>query len=75
MTSLELQLNDAARRTDGRFLAWVLGAFTGWKRRRAQRLALQDLAAFSPYLLNDLGITPGDIAALEQRAFAARRCP
>ena len=75
MTSLELQLNDAVRRTDGGFLARVLGAFTGWKRRRAQRLALQDLAAFSPYLLNDLGITPGDIAALEQRAFAARRCP
>ena len=74
MTSLELQLDEAVHRTDRRLFAGAAAALARWRHRRAQRLALQDLVAFSPHLLNDLGITPGDIAAaLEGRAFDARR--
>ena len=74
MTSLELQIDHTARRNDGQLFTGLAAALARWKHRRAQRLALQDLVAFSPHLLNDLGITPGDIAAaLEGRAFEARR--
>ncbi len=77
MTSIELESCPAdlqrpmARPSLAARLSTHLAA---WNRKRAQRLALRDLVAFSPYLLDDLGITPGDIAAaLEQRAFEARR--
>lgn len=77
MTSIELDIGLTAPRRDTRRLslgAWLAGFIAGWRKRRAQRLALQDLMAFSPYMLDDLGISADDIAAaIEQRAFEARR--
>jgi uncharacterized protein YjiS (DUF1127 family) len=74
MTILDLQLDRPAVRSEGRFFARLLGFFATRRQRRAQLLALNDLAAFSPHLLNDLGITRADIAAgLEARRFEASR--
>jgi uncharacterized protein YjiS (DUF1127 family) len=77
MTSIGLDIGlaeprQAARRpTLGAKLAAI---YADWKTRRARRLALQDLMAFSPHLLNDLGITQADIAAgLEARPFEVSR--
>lgn len=77
MTSIELDIGLTAPRQATRrssLGAWLAGFIAGWRKRRAQRLALQDLVAFSPYMLDDLGITADDVAAaLEQRAFETRR--
>lgn len=74
MTILELQFYRPAVHADGQFFGRLLIFFAIRRQRRAQRLALRDLVAFSPFLLDDLGITLADIAAaLEQRAVEARR--
>jgi uncharacterized protein YjiS (DUF1127 family) len=74
MTILELQFDRPAVHAEGQLFGRLLSFLAIRRQRRAQRLALRDLVAFSPYLLDDLGITPADIAAaVEQRAFEARR--
>ena len=66
MTSIGLDIGlaeprQAARRpTLGAKLAAI---FADWKTRRARRLALQDLMAFSPHLLKDMGFNPYDVEA------------
>ncbi len=77
MASIELDIGlatpvaAAPRPALGARLAAILA---GWRARRAQHRALQDLVAFSPHLLNDLGITQADIAAgLEGRPFEVSR--
>ena len=72
MTTIDL--NIGLRPQSQPLILRLAGLVGRLRQRRAQQLALRDLVAFSPYLLDDLGITPGDIAAaLEQRAFEARR--
>jgi uncharacterized protein YjiS (DUF1127 family) len=74
MTILALQLDRPAPRARTGFFAQLSAAIVASHRQRAQRLALNDLMAFSPHLLNDLGITPADIAAgLESRPAEASR--
>lgn len=70
-TSVALPQRPAPRPSLAARLAEI---FARWRKRRAQRLALADLMACSPYLLHDLGVTHADVAAaLERRASAARR--
>ena len=66
MTSIELDIGLAAPRKAARrgsLRAQLAAIFADWKQRRARRLALQDLMAFSPYLLKDMGFNPHDIEA------------
>ena len=65
MTSLELQVDRQPVRPEGIFFTRVMRFFAVRRQRRAQHRALQDLAAFSPHLLNDLGITQADIGDMK----------
>lgn len=66
MTSIGLDIGLAEPRQAARrpsLGAKLAAFFADWKKRRARRLALQDLMAFSPYLLRDMGFDPHDIEA------------
>lgn len=66
MSTIELEL---ARTPSRPIVARLLACIAGWRKRRAQRLALADLMALSPHLLADMGVTHEDIVV----ALAARQ--
>jgi uncharacterized protein YjiS (DUF1127 family) len=55
-----LELGDIAAPTS-QHTGWLARLWAGWKRRRAQRLALLDLSRMEPRLLRDMGIEPLDV--------------
>ena len=48
----------AIARAGGRALAWLYSCLAEWYRRSRSRA---ELARFSPRMLRDIGITPGDL--------------
>lgn len=66
MTSIDLDIGLAAPAQSARRPALgdrLAAIIAEWKARRARRLALQDLMAFNPHLLRDMGLDPHNVEA------------
>jgi uncharacterized protein YjiS (DUF1127 family) len=70
MTTIEL--NDTTLGLSGQKPGWFTRWLSRWRRRREERMTLEELQRMNPYLLRDMGIEPQDVIdAIEGRDSSA----